>query len=122
MAAGSGIDTIVGDAVGGSAAAWGVRADVAVGSHGRGGSVSLVEEPVYMAAHAVFVHYGEELQAVHGGWPADECSSRRLEVAVMAFVRPAVDFLKTTRPAWTPESNSAVFRSPIVSRPIRREM
>ena len=84
-AACSGIDTIAGHAVGGNAAAWGVGEDAAVGSHGRRGCVGPGEVKADTAARVVFGHCGAELQAAHEEWPAGECSSRRLVVAVMAL-------------------------------------
>ena len=100
MAACSGIDTIAGDAVDGNAAVWGEREDAAVGSHGRGGCVGSAEVMAYRAAHVAFDHCGAELQAAHEEWPAGECSSRRLVLAVMAFVRPARDRLRGWRRIW----------------------
>lgn len=97
-AAYSGIGTIAGHVVDENAAAWGVGEDAAVGTHGRRGCVGPGEEKAYTAARAVFGHCGGESQVAHEEWPAGECSSRRQVVAVMAFLRPAVDF-KPTRPA-----------------------
>lgn len=108
MAACSGIDTIAGDAVDGNAAAWGVGEDAAVGSHGKGGDyVGSAEVMAYRAAHVAFDHCEAELQAAHAEWPAGECSSRRLVLAVMAFVRPARDRLRGWRQRWQniPTSN-----------------
>ena len=119
-AACSGIDTIAGHAVGGSAAAWGVGEDAAVGMHGRRG-VGSGEKRAYTAAHVVVDHCGAELPAGHEGWPVCGCSSRRLVLAVMALVRPAVWTNKPTRPAQRLASTLARFRRPDLSTLARME-
>lgn len=100
MAACSGIDTIAEDAGDGNAAAWGVREDAAVDSHGRGGCVGSEEVMAYRAPHVAFGHCGAGLQAAHEEWPAGECSSRRLVLAAMACVQPARDRLRGWRQVW----------------------
>lgn len=120
-AACSGIDTMAGHAVGGSAAAWGMGEDAAVGMHGRRGHVGPGVEMAYTAAHVVVGHCGAELPAAHEEWPACGCSSRRLVLAVMALVRPAVWTNKPTRPAQRLASTLARFRWPDLSTLARME-